>query len=295
MDTPGGSDTHGPPSVRRSEFYPVGSLDDKRNFKRLFRIERDGSIRETVHLDVPDISHREQLICLHYLRHLVRHFLRADTGIIMAGRDCPWDFRIELSTGEEFFLEVTSIADNPQHFEINKREERFKRWISEELIPVHELTKLADLFPTEELTRVVRTYSQEQRAKSELVPNPLRAAGSRIFVSRMPGAEHSLADEIRAAVEKKVNKKHAGKDATVLIVDNRTSLFDLVDYRSAASELAPLWSEVPFPEVWFYTGYYSDDDGNRAEFSFAPLKVTPEQAELLSAMDVDSEGVHVWS
>jgi hypothetical protein len=53
---------------RRAAFFPVSPLNDKRNFKRLLRIERDGSIVERVFLDVPDPSLRELLICLHYLR-----------------------------------------------------------------------------------------------------------------------------------------------------------------------------------------------------------------------------------
>lgn len=128
MATDQGEDTPAPLSIRRSEFYPIGSLEDKRNFKRFFRIETDGTICESVHLDVPDVAHREQLICLHYLRHLVRHFIGAATGVNITGRDCPWDFRIQLSTGDQFYVEVTSIADSPQHFEINKREERLNRW-----------------------------------------------------------------------------------------------------------------------------------------------------------------------
>lgn len=89
-------------SARRSDFYPVKSLRDKHNYERFFRIERDGSIRETVHLDCPDVSHREQLICWHYLRHLVRHFVRENVGVTELGRDCPWDFKLQLSTGQVF-------------------------------------------------------------------------------------------------------------------------------------------------------------------------------------------------
>lgn len=295
MESDRGKEAAAPPSVSRSDFYPVGSLDDKRNYKRFYRIETDGSIRESVHLDVSDASHREHLICVHYLRFLVRHFLRADIGVNMLGRDCPWDFKLQLSTGAEFYLEVTSIADSREHFEINKREERFTRWVGEELIPLHEVKKLADLFPTEELSRLASNYSLERRAGSDLVPNPLRDARQRVFLSSMLRTEQSLADEIQAVIGKKLRKKHPDKIATVLIIDNRTSAFDISDYRSAAVELESFLTAVPFPEVWFYTGYYSDDDGNRAEFSFAPLKVTAEQTKVLSSLNVNPKGVHLWS
>jgi hypothetical protein len=247
-----------------------------------------------VHLDVPDTSHREHLICIHFLRHTVRHFFRADVGFNILGRDCPWDFKLQLSTGDEFTLEVTSLADSQQHFEINKREERFTKWVGEELIPVHELRKLADLFPTEELSRVASALSRERRASTDLVPNPLHEARHRLFLSGMLQSDDSLTKRIRSAVEGKMSKRHPDKDSTVLVIDNRTSMFDFPDLMSAATELEPFLAEAPFPEVWFYTGYFSDDDGNNAEFSFAPLKVTPSQAEVLSSLQVDSKGMHVW-
>lgn len=294
LDTSSGQDPVGSVPTRRSDFYPLRSLEGKRNYKRFYFVERDGSVRESVHLDVPDSSHREQLVCVHFLRHTVRTFLRKDVGISVLGRDCPWDFRLQLSTGTEFFLEVTSLADSQQHFEVNKREERFRRWTSERFIPVHELRKLATLFPTPELGGAVASLANDRLSNTDLVQNPLFESGPRIFLSTMPGLDTSLTGKIQAAIESKADKKHAHKDATVVVVDNRSSLFDLPDLRVAMTELASFLADLPFPEVWFYTGYYSDDDGNNAEFSFVPLKVRPEQADVLDSLQVDDRGIHVW-
>ncbi len=106
--------------IKRSGFNPVASLDDKRNYKRFYRIESDGSIVERIFLDVPDPSHREHLIFLHYLKHLAKIFKNQAIGINLLGRDNPWDFRIELSTDEVFNIEITSIADSSKLFEIQK-------------------------------------------------------------------------------------------------------------------------------------------------------------------------------
>jgi len=55
---------------------------------------------------------------------------------------------------------------------------------------------------------------------------------------------------------------------------------------------------LPFPEVWFYTGYCSDNDGYNAEFSFAPLKLNDEQIKgwgrISSSKEVDKIGKLVW-
>ena len=56
-------------NLKRAKFSPVGSLENRQNCKRLFKIYHDGSIEERVSLDVPEPSHREFLICMHYMRN----------------------------------------------------------------------------------------------------------------------------------------------------------------------------------------------------------------------------------
>lgn len=280
--------------MRRSGFFPVDTLDDKRNFKRLVRIERDGSLVERVFLDVPDPSLREEIVCMHYLRHAVRIFLEQDVGVNILGRDCPWDFDVELSSGDRFFIEVTSIADSKQHFIINRREERLTRWHAESEIPLHELQRLSEDFPSRELKDRIRELSRENSA-TDLVPNPLNDSRPWVPISSMLDVGDTLETQIRNALEKKEAKRHEGKEKTVVILDNRTSAYDVPDYQAAARALASDVESMPFREIWFYTGYCSDNDGNNAEFSFAPLKVTSEQSEKLGAMDVDESGRHVWS
>lgn len=103
---------------------------------------------------------------------------------------------------------------------------------------------------------------------------------------------------MHAVIDKKVKKRHGGKLNTVLIIDNRTSVYDAYEYVEAAQALQPYLDAVPFPEVWFYTGYFSDHTGNYAEFSFSPLKVTDEQASVLESMarqaKVGNGGRIVW-
>jgi hypothetical protein len=64
----------------------------------------------------------------------------------------------------------------------------------------------------------------------------------------------------------------------------------------AAAALETFLTSLPFPEIWFYTGYYSTNDGAHAEFSFAPLKVTDEQHAVLEQMrsHVDEDRRFIW-
>lgn len=267
--------------TKKSGFFPVNSLEGKANYKRFFRIESDGSVIERVFLDVPDISHREFLICLHYLKHLTKVFLSEPLGINILGRDMPWDFKLELSTGNTFNLEITSIADCVHHFEINKREERLRKWSFKETIPLRELIKLNRMFPDQRIAELVKMYEFNNVSENDFVQNPLNDTQPRIVISSLPESVESLAELIRSVITKKINKKHPEKEKTVLLIDNRTSAFDELDYQNALESLQSFLDLVVFPEVWFYTGYYSDNDGNNAEFSFSPLKITDDQNKIL--------------
>lgn len=285
-------------NAKKSSFYPINSLEDKSNFKRFHRIERDGSVIERVFLDVPDPSERELLICIHYLRHIGRHFFDEELGVNIIARDCPWDFSLEFSTGETANVEITSIADMNKHFIINKSEERFLKGKSEKMIPLHELEKLNRLFPSPEVDKQIKQFKESCVSKNQLVENPLHGAGTQVFVSNMPEVDTSLDVLLRDAIAKKVTKNHSQKEKTVLIIDNRTSMFEISDYRVAAEKLADYCDLLPFPEVWFYTGYCSDNDGNNAEFSFDPLKATEPQLRALDKMaassPIDDNGRLVW-
>ena len=258
----------------KTGFHPTGSLEGKQNYKKFLRIERDGSVVERVFLDVPDVQHREQLICVHYLRFLAQSLLDDDIGINVLERDNPWDFKLELSNGMKFNLEITAIADSEEHFKINKREERLAYWREQEKIPFYELKKLGSLFPDNELAETIKKLENEGTSTKEEISNPLNNPNMHIMLSSMLEPADPLENLIKTAIDKKCSKNHSEKESTVLIIDNRTSFFDTSDYQEAAPNIEEHLQNTPFQEVWFYTGFCSDDDGNNAEFSFAPLKIS---------------------
>jgi hypothetical protein len=217
------TDSHGPDldevlsnGAKKAGFFPVNSLANKRNFKRWLRIERDGSVNFRVFLDVPDRSLRELIVCKHYLRHIVRHFLKTDVGVNIIGRDDPWDFRVGLSTGEAIGIEIIAIADNETHFKINKREERLTKWSRTKTIPLHQLRKLNDLFTDRSIGVAIAAHCAAGGSESDLVPNPLFHETMRIIVSAVPAPRDPLERQIQKAVLSKMAKPHTGKDATVL-------------------------------------------------------------------------------
>ncbi len=67
------------------------------------------------------------------------------------------------------------------------------------------------------------------------------------------------------------------------------------EYSNACESLREYLKNIPFSEVWFYTGYFSDDDGNNSEFSFGPLKIQKQQTNMLEKLINESDIEKNWS
>ncbi len=130
-------------NVRKSVFYPNADLTTKQNYKHYSIVEPDGSIIERVFLDIPIARIRERIIFRHYLSRRVKFFYDNPVGFNVLSRDSPWDFTIELSSGESFNIEITSIAEEPWIFEMLKREERLLLASYKESITAREYLKLS--------------------------------------------------------------------------------------------------------------------------------------------------------
>lgn len=243
-------------TIKRDAFSPIEDDSvERRNVRTQFIIERDGSLRERVSLQVPSPAHREQLICLHYLRHYARCFLDEPLGVDVLGRDAPWDFDLALSTGDRFFVEITAIADSRLQFERDKREERMLLMSRRPTIRVRDLRKLARMFATTAGDAALALHAATP-ANLE-VDNPFHHDGQNLTLGSVVRPTRSLADQIVEAVDRKAAKKHDGNDRTVLLLDYRGNFPDREELKAAAADLEAYFCECPFPEVWFYVGYFS--------------------------------------
>lgn len=259
-----------PPWRQRRGFFPIKSPEGKLNCKPHFRIERDGTAVQSVFLNVPDLRIREYIICIHFLRSYVRWVLQETIGFNILSRDLPWDFAIGMSNGTKVNIEIVSIADNEQLFKNNKREEELDVVANMKKISRRRLDKINRLFSTEKI--VGNNYE-------EGIDNPWYTHGKRVVVSHVPPPDGDLFQLLERTIASKASKPHMDKRKTILIVDNRTSAFDINDFHEAASRFSKLKSKCPFREVWFYTGYYSDNDGCSAEWSLAPVLVSNRTAK----------------
>lgn len=281
-------------NIRNSSFFPIHDLRNKTNYKEYLIIERDGSILRRIFLNIFNPEHREHLIFNHYMSRRVKFFYKSSVGLNIISRDDPWDFKVELSTKELLNVEITSISDNPWSFEMLKSEERYATQSNNEIIPFYELIKINKLFPDETLKAIIEDYHEKKTPKKTLIPNPFYAKEIATY-GRIDYPAKKLNEIIDTAISKKEKKKHSEKEMTVLVIDNRTFTLEIDDFQKAFQDLGDRFELSPFMEIWLYTGYYSSNDGNEAEYSFIPLKITKEQRQALDEKaiqnGIDEKGI----
>lgn len=90
-----------------------------------------------------------------------------------------------------------------------------------------------------------------------------------------------LRSELKTALNKKANKKHLGKERTIVVLDNITTHSHPKDFFDALESLDGFLKSLPFYSVWLYTGYYSDDDGHNCEFSMISIKPSDEESDYM--------------
>lgn len=267
---------------KRSSFHPNCDMSDKKNFKTFNLIERDGTIFERILLDVPDVSLREYLVCVHYLKQQIKVFNKEPKMFNIISRDKPWDFYIETDYNENFNVEITSIADDSDSFEKMKREERLIKISNVDQIAFHELIKLNSFFPTENITTLIDDYRKKDISKRDLVLNPFKDFSTNIFLSNSNGVKKNLDDLLIDSIKRKESKNHKDKESTIILIDNRTLSYEISDFYESLDRINDVLKKSSFKEIWIYTGYCSNEDGNNAEYSFIPIKTTEEQEKIIT-------------
>lgn len=281
-------------NIHNSSFFPIQDLRNKDNYKEYLIIKRDGSTLRRIFLNIFEPEHREYLIFIHYMSRRVKFFYKQAVGFNIISRDLPWDFKVELSSKENLNVEITSISDNQWNFEMLRNEERYATQSNNEQIPLHELIKINKLFPSESINMLIAEYKKKSTSKKELISNPFYEQAI-ATIGRTDKPELELSEILDTAILKKENKKHSEKESTILIIDNRTFTLEIEDFQLAFRQLGNRFENSPFMEIWLYTGYYSSNDGNEAEYSFVPLKVTEKQRKKLNKManknGIDDNGI----
>lgn len=260
---------------------PLNDLTGKKNYRIFILIDENGNITERILLNTPNDMTRETIICGHFLQHYFNCFAMNSAVTDLISRDDPWDFHIKVDDTEDLIIEITAMADNPQLFEKFKNEERLLSITKERNMTIRELNRLEFAFPDVEIKSLIEKYIFEGKLRDDVVANPYFGKDSFVFLSSQSPYVPDFHENLQVTINKKLNKNHSNKGEVILIVDNRTVLPDLKTVNEKLSEIKTFIDDLPFKEVWLYTGYYSNDDGINSEYTLIPLKVSYEKIEVL--------------
>ena len=263
------------------ELNPNQDLSDKSNYKLFVLIDREGKQKIKVRLSISNIEIREHIIFFNFLSRYVKFFVKETVGVNIVSRDNPWDFEVSLSNNKKIIAEITSIAENEDFFRKMKYEEKMSELSNYPEIELYKLEKLNFNFPNEKVSEIIQTSKKNGISKNGLIKNPLYENNTFIFLSNYLKNEIELEELIKESINKKLNKKHKDKEEVYLIIDNRTVTYELQEIYNMQYKLYDYFNELPFKEIWLYTGYYSDVTGNKTEFSLAPLKISDSKIEIL--------------
>lgn len=267
---------------RLNSLNPRQDLSKKQNYKTFYVIERDGTVLTSYRLHLSESRLREEIICRHFLSKYVSSFINEPVGVNIISRDQPWDFAIALSNNETLSIEITAIADQENMFTKMKYEERLSALTGKSEIQFHELQRIDHLFPDPSTAELINQYQQQGLNKKSIVKNPYYRSETFIFNGGATHQFHPFEDLLTTAINKKLSKTHLGKDALSLVIDNRTILYEAHDIISALEKCQDYLEELPFKEVWIYTGYYSAPDGSDTEYSLIAAKISDEKRKKLN-------------
>lgn len=255
------------------KFEPRKELQDKHNFCRHVFIERDGSVREVVRLNVLDDRAREEIIAFHFCQQYAEIYY-ADSDeqpqFYVVSRDEPWDLQYVLHDGNTFNLEICRIADRALLKAI-KAENDCMLLLRKRVLRGFEVNKIEKHFPGT-LPREISAAAQKGSGKRRDYRIETEKADLKFFLRPPMNPRIDLKEALVSAIQKKVSKKHRDKDETILVLDNLTTHASPDDFFDTLEAIKAEIDMTPFPSIWLYTGYYSDDDGSNCEFSIVPLK-----------------------
>ncbi|GLO73943.1 hypothetical protein MACH18_10230 [Phaeobacter italicus] len=264
------------------KFSPRADLQKKRNFTAHTFFSPDGSIRQAIRLNVLDDREREEIIAFHFAQQYAKiNYPETPTPphFYITKRDDPWDFEYVMHDGTTFNLEICRVADTALLRAI-KLENDCRKLLHKGWLKGFEISKIEKAFPGTLPFNLTESANQREN-KKKLFYIAAEFRDPRIFLRPPLNPHIDLKRAIYTAIAKKNAKRHKGKEDTILVLDNLTTLDEPDDFFAAAEEIYEFILASPFQSIWLYTGYYSDSNGYDCEFSIIPLKASDEAMNLL--------------
>lgn len=258
---------------------PIAPTHDKQNLKYYHLILRDGTVVRLTRL-FAEQRIRENIIFHHTVKFLAQiNYIAKPSQLEIIKRDDPWDYSVKTQCGKEFNIEITEFADTKSKQKYDDRELEINKLFRMRIAPYIKIKKAIDFLDLKDID----FPSLGNGNNKTLVKNPLFGRNSDSIFITNSGEFIDNVNIATEAIRKKIEKKHQDKKDTILVLDNRSTFFDSSHYDHLLKNPLPY---LPFKEILIYTGYFSNQDGNRAEYTLFSLATNPELTELTQQSNI---------
>ena len=265
-------------------------LNDIKNYRKWVTIERDGTTKEKLILSLQDKRRREEIIAYHFQK-----FYKDAYGImlpsLLIGRDNPHDFTFGNAVGLELHLEIISASDTSKGFCKHSHHAKLEELLKDEpLSVVAAIPWNAGKKDIEMAVKDMKNYppindfingpidvlNQRVTEQKPVIRRFANDKKRRIFLT--DGVNEPIVKIINIAIRNKEVMPYKYINDMTLIIDDQLIMYGRDDIARAWLDLVFANKKSPFKEIFLYSGYYANEDGNNAEFTIWPIKCAHESA-----------------
>lgn len=265
-------------------------LKDIKNYRRWLTIERDGTSKEKLILSLQDKRRREEIIAYHFQKfYQDAYSVTLPSSVIE--RDNPHDFTFANVNNQKLYLEIVSVGDTSEGFRKHSHHAKLEELLKDEPLSIIAAipwnSRKKDIETAVEDMKIrppindfvngpVGVFNERLTAQKPIIRRFAATQKKRIFLT--DGVNDPIVKIINASIKNKEAMPYKNIDDMTLIVDDQLIMYDRKDIARAQIDLVFANKKSSFKEIFLYSGYYTNEDGNNAEFTIWPIKCAHDPA-----------------
>lgn len=259
-------------------------LKDIRNYRKWLTIERDGTTKEKLILSLQDKRRREEIIAYHFQK-FYKNAYNITPPSLLIGRDNPRDFTLTNKDGQRLCLEIVSVSDTSEGFRKHSHHAKLEELLKDE--PLSIIAAIPWNSSKKDIERAVEDMKRRSPI-NDFVNGPVGVFNERITAQRpiirrfadtqkkriflTDGVNEPIVKIINTSIRNKEEMPYKNIEDMTLIVDDQLIMYDRNDIARTRLDLVFTNKKSPFKEIFLYSGYCANEDGNNAEFTIWPIK-----------------------
>ncbi len=267
----------------------MGMTDEIKNYQQWKTIERDGTTKDKLMLSLQDKRKREEIIDYHF-----KKFYKETYGVELPSslieRDNPHDFTFANAAEEKFYLEIVAVSDTHEGFRKHRHHAKLDALLKNEPMSVFgfipwnatnkDIEKAVLEMEKEPPVNDMASSSMQILNQSIIAQKPIIRKTTDLIKLRLfmtDGVNVPLEKIVTAEIKKKEAKQYKYVKDMTLIVDDQIIMYNREDIARSWFDLVLANQKSTFKEIFLYSGYYANENGNNAQFTIWPIKCERER------------------